>query len=188
VILVATPTRGEVLAGFTADLVQLIKADPKVDWLVATGTYLPNLRTALVGAAKAYSHILFIDSDMRFPPDTPERLLKHDLDIVGANCPQRTQKGTTAFIGQKQVPSLGKSGLQKVDSLGMGVTLIKTSVFDKIPAPWFATPYDGNKFVGEDVFFCHKAREHGFNIWIDHELSLEIKHTGTIDLTHKETI
>src|SRR5678816_4015859 len=30
------------------------------------------------------THIWWIDSDMGFAPDTPQRLLKHELDVVGA--------------------------------------------------------------------------------------------------------
>jgi len=186
VIVVATPTRGEVLATFTSDLIQLLKYSPEAQWATCVGSYIPNNRIALVNQAIGASHILFIDSDMRFPPDTLERLLKHKKDIVGANCRQRTQDQWTATKNGKFVSS--SKGLEEVDTLGFGVTLIDMNVFTgklrKLPEPWFAMPYhtQDKKLVGEDVYFCTVAKENGFKIWVDHDLSQEVKHTGSVEL------
>jgi hypothetical protein len=127
------------------------------------------------------SHVLFIDSDMRFPSDTLERLLKHDVDIVGANCVQRTQKQFTARKNGEFVSSIGKTGIEEVDTLGFGVTLIKAEVFEKMEEPWFHTPFDGNKHVGEDVYFSTMAGKNGYKIYIDHDLSQHIKHAGLVE-------
>lgn len=177
-IVIATPSRDKVEATFTYDLVQLIQNTKDVVFAVSLGTYLQNLRTSLVKQAvlSGATHILFIDSDMRFPNDTVERLLKHNKDIVGANCRQRTQNEWTARKDDKFISSDNKTGLEEVDTLGFGVTLIKLDVFGE--QPWFAMPFHEEKFIGEDVFFSHYAKEKGFKIWIDHDLSQEIKHTG----------
>lgn len=174
-ILIATPTKETVNAGFSYDLVQLIKNNPDAYYSISQGTLLCNQRTDLVKAAiKSHlSHVLFIDSDMRFPADTIQRLMKHRLDIVAANCVHRGSQKTTGDIESK-----GKTGIEEIEKIGFGVTLIRTEVFLKIPEPWFATPYDGERFVGEDVFFCHKVRESGIKIFVDHDLSLEVKHEG----------
>ena len=118
---------------------------------------------------------------MRFPPDVAQRLRSHNLDVVGANCRQRTADGWTAFKDGKQVSSAGKVGTERVDTLGMGVTLIKTSVFSRLPRPWFPMQWDSTvgKYVGEDVGFCLAAKAAGINIWIDHSLSSDIRHTAT---------
>jgi hypothetical protein len=42
--------------------------------------------------------------------------------------------------------------------------------------------------LGEDFYFCHKAREAGFHILIDQALSREIRHVGELDYTHAHTI
>lgn len=164
--------------GFAFDLVQLVKHSPDTFFLISQGTILPNQRTQLVRQAlQAHaSHVLFIDSDMRFPPDTLERLLAHKLDVVGANCKHRQANKWTA-----QVSSRGKTGLRKVKQLGFGVTLIRMDAFMRIPEPWFATPFNGNEFIGEDIFFCDKFQKAGLEIYIDHDLSQEVKHTGTKD-------
>jgi hypothetical protein len=184
-ILVATPARDTVNATFTYDLMQL-EGDFK--FAISLGTYIPNNRIALVNQAieSKSTHILFIDSDMRFPKDTIARLLAHKKDVIGANCRQRTQDEWTARKGGKFVGS-GK-GIEEVDTLGFGVTLIDMNVFTgklrKMPEPWFQMPYhtQDKKLVGEDVYFCTVAKEAGFKIWIDHDLSQEVRHTGSVEM------
>jgi hypothetical protein len=39
--------------------------------------------------------------------------------------------------------------------------MIKTSIFDRIKAPWFEPEFD----LGTDVQICQKAREAGFSVW-----------------------
>lgn len=181
---ICTPARDTVQATFTADLVALLKYSPEAKWMLCQGSYIPNNRIKLVHTAMeaGASYILFIDSDMRFPPDTIGRLLKADKDIVGANCKQRSQNEWTARKNGKFINSTDQKGLEEVDTLGFGVTLIDMKVF-KIPEPWFAMPYhtQDKKLIGEDVYFCTVAKEQGFKIWIDHDLSQEVKHTGTVE-------
>lgn len=182
-IIIGTATRGEVLATFTYDLIQLLKHSPEAVWGFSSGSYISNNRIAIVRQALETNagHILFLDSDMRFPADTLQRLLLHDKDIIGANYKQRTQEEWTA---RKDGKFIGKGfGLGEVDTLGLGVTLIKRAVFEKFE-PWFAMPYDPQekKQVGEDVYFCTMAKQNGFKIWVDHDLSHEVKHTGTVEL------
>jgi len=190
-VVIATPTRGEILGRTVSDLIQLIKYSPETEWMLAEGTYLNNLRTILVDtavAAKA-SHILFIDSDMRFPKDSLERLLKHKKEIVGANYRQRTQDQFCASKGDKFISSGGKKGLEEVDSVGFGVLLVDTTVFTSplraVPKDAFAMPFDTSqgKFVGEDVYFCTMAKDRGFKVWIDHDLSQEVRHTGMVEFS-----
>src|SRR5207249_1876609 len=50
-------------------------------------------RARSIMAAKAleadWDYILFIDGDMKFPADALDRLLKHNVDVVGALCTMR---------------------------------------------------------------------------------------------------
>jgi hypothetical protein len=41
--------------------------------------------------------------------------------------------------------------------------LIKNKVFDAIPRPWFHWGQDES----DDVFFCRRARDHGFKVHVD---------------------
>lgn len=182
-IALCSPTRESFHSGFTFDLVALVQANPDTQFFVSQGTLLCNQRTTLVREAlqAGASHVLFIDSDMRFPKDTVERLLAHDKDIIGANCIQRrtdVELPTAQKEGGMLFSSRNMKGIDEMDYLGFGVTLIKRAVFEKVSEPWFATPYDGTKFVGEDIFFCTKAKEAGFRVWVDHDLSQDVKHCG----------
>jgi hypothetical protein len=65
--------------------------------------------------------------------------------------------------------------------------LVQSEVFTKIGKPYFAlgySPADDN-YVGEDFFFCKKAREKGYQILIDQGLSKEVRHVGEMEYTHE---
>ncbi len=64
--------------------------------------------------------------------------------------------------------------LIKADAAGMGCTLINMEVFRKMEKPWFKTcpGYSPKTFapqskLTEDVYFCMKAKEAGFNLVVD---------------------
>jgi hypothetical protein len=184
VIVLATPTRDSVTAGFAADLAKLYRHRPDVKFGAALGIYIANLRQYAVRAAQQMgaSHILFIDSDMRFPEDTLDRLQAANVDIIGANCVQRTMpEWWVSRVDGASVSSVGRTGKQTVDSTGFGVMLIKLSVFDTLSRPWFATPFDGENHIGEDLYFCQQARLAGFSVWIDHDLSQAVRHQGAVE-------
>jgi hypothetical protein len=202
-IAVCTPARDMVHTMFTYDLVNMVanhtlNTNDAISLKISQGTLIANQRAELCLDAmrEKCTHVLFIDSDMRFPQDMIERLLQHDLDIVATNCARRRMPtGPTAQIykenGERElVYTMPEStGLQEVGSVGMGVMLIKANVFAKLAEPWFETPWRHDKrgYIGEDVFFCKKAREAGFKIWIDHDVSKEIGHIGMFEFKHDHT-
>jgi hypothetical protein len=188
-VVIATPTRDSVTAGFAGDLIKLMRRHPDARWMAPLGIYIADLRNKAVKAAQAAgaSHLLFLDSDMRFPEDTLDRLLAHNLDIVAANYVQRTMsEWCVARAGGVPVQSEGRTGLQWVDSTGTGVMLIKMSVFNAVSKPWFDTPFNGQTFTGEDVYFCQRARSLRFPVHIDHDLSQDVRHQGSVELSVQE--
>ncbi len=46
----------------------------------------------------------------------------------------------------------------------------------------FSTPFNGTDHIGEDLYFCQKARDAGFVVWIDHDVSQLVRHQGTVEL------
>ena len=171
-IAVATPARDMVHTMFAYDLVNMVahhtlNTNDAVSLKISQGTLIANQRAELCLDAmrEKCTHVLFIDSDMRFPQDMVERLLKHDLDIVATNCARRRMPtGPTAQIykenGERElVYTMPEStGLQEVGSVGMGVMLIKANVFAALSEPWFETPWRHDKrgYIGEDVSFAGK--------------------------------
>lgn len=162
-------------------------------------TILPAARTDLaIDAVNAgCTHVLFIDSDMRFPKETIHRLLEHGKAIVGTNAVTRrlppvptsyASVGPTDAENVRVYTTEASTGLEKVATTGTGVILIDTRVFQKIAPPWFHTPWNPEKltFGGEDAFFCMAAAKAGIDVWIDHDLSKEIGHIGTFEFKHSQ--
>jgi hypothetical protein len=131
-----------------------------------------------------YDYIMWIDSDSIFKPEDFMKLLSHKVDIVGGLV-KKSPKLYSCTMLNESVPFEelqcmtdadveGKTELIEGIATGMAFTLVKRGVFEKIPRPWFATTSISDPiapgrmtYVGEDVYFCFKAREAGFKIWLD---------------------
>jgi len=65
----------------------------------------------------------------------------------------------------------GKEGLIRVDYTGLGFMLVKKGVFESLDYPWFRPVEkqigDMVDFTMEDVGFCLRAREKGFEVLVD---------------------
>jgi GT2 family glycosyltransferase len=168
--------------------------------LQRTGCYIHLNREEIVLEAQRENatHIMFIDSDMIFPPDGINTLLSRNKEIIGGNYNYRQLPiRTVVKFDPKDIDSdeitltddPGNPENQKITikdptkpfkcrSAGMGFMLIKMSVFEKIPRPWFffKPSSDPEGFVGEDVWFCDRAKEAGFKVWCDP--SIHISHIG----------
>lgn len=130
-------------------------------------------------------YVLFVDSDMSFPPDALERLLADDRDIVGAVYVQRAEPYSPVMCPLDNAPIKGfVPPLLEVSRLGCGLMLISRRVFgdsvDPWLEPWFMFGYDKNSgtIISEDYYFCDRARKRDFSIWADIELSTMVTHWG----------
>lgn len=194
-VAICVPSRETVVAGFAFDLARMIaKADCNISLLNSAGTLIVNQRTDLAKEAlkAGATHVLYLDDDMRFPADTLDRLLAHDRDIVAANYVTRKFPiQPVAFANDTDQTRVhtnpDSTGLEPVASVGMGVMLVKAEVFDKIGLPYFMIGFSPKslEYTGEDIFFCRKARQAGCGVFIDHDLSKEVKHTGTLEFQHE---
>lgn len=135
-----------------------------------------------------FDHVLWIDSDMEFPPDAVDRLLAHDVDIVGGLCHSRHfpyAPTTMRLFGEAfgfEVPTLGvvydfDGDLLEVDATGAAFLLVKRSVFERLGTSCWWDPIDGSN---EDIAFCSRAREAGLKLHVD--TSLDIGHKTQIIL------
>lgn len=124
---------------------------------------------------KGDTHILFIDSDMSFPPDTLKRLLAHDKDIVTVEYSRRKLPPDSVT---QPLEERSETELYKGKVIGAGCLLIKTSVFEKITKPWFNFGRDatGAVVIGEDTWFARSAMDAGIDAWIDP--TIKVGHVG----------
>jgi len=186
-VAIVIPSHNLVPMQFALSLAGLVGVSTSPDVQVALiniqGVYLPVTRTMGVNKARAMeaTHVMFIDSDMSFPADGIHHLLRPDKDIIGANYVRR-QLPHDSLARAKNGKDQDVSGVVEVDQLPTGFMLIKTSVFDRIPKPWFATPWndDNENLTGEDYYFCDKARANGISIWMDADLSTHVTHWGDV--------
>jgi hypothetical protein len=131
-------------------------------------------------------YMLWIDSDMVFPATTALRLLAHKEPVVAANYVRRQlpAKGVAyETIGDwnNPLPFEPQDELAPVEGIGMGCMLVKTSILEEIPQPWFEfgwTP-ESNDHLGEDMIFCQKMAQAGYTVKVDTQLSMEMRHLGT---------
>jgi len=157
-----------------------------LDVLTEGSCYVHWNREELVEKAlsRDYSHLWFFDTDVTCPPDTLDRLLAHNVDIVGGYYPvrQRDQSYSTLKINVNGVitplvpplpdkPFCSVNGNELV-TIPTGCMLIRLSVLEKIQPPYFRC----DRPVGEDVFFCAWLWSAGVKIWCDP--TIEMGHVG----------
>lgn len=152
--------------------------------LTQDGSMLVQSRHDLVKNAIRHdaTHVLFLDSDMVFPKDLLRNMLLRDKDILALNCTTRAWPVRHIAHDHMQdlIDSRGKTGLQKVQQIGLAVMLIRIDVLKKLRPPMFMMEWvpDTGSYCGEDIYFCQLAQEAGFDVWIDHDLSQKVLHVG----------
>jgi hypothetical protein len=155
--------------------------------------------------------LLWVDTDIAFEPDQVGQLLEHDLDIVGGcylNVFGTGQQGTgdgppipvasvqTGPGKFKRGDVLPQTGLHKVSGLGMGFTLVRRVVFEKLTTgplwPFAELAVTGEDIgavdevdkrtihmLSEDITFCFRAQAAGFEVYLD--MDCKVRH-------HKSTV
>lgn len=136
------------------------------------------------------THLLWIDSDHTFPYDTAHRLLAHGRPWVGINATTRVPPVRPTALKKEGMPlqtTEHSTGLERVWRMGFGITLIEARVFKAMEKPWFNLEWVNldptAAHVGEDIYFCEKAKHAGFQPMVDHDLTKETAHIGSVAFT-----
>ncbi len=144
------------------------------------------------------THLLCIDSDLGWPAQAVLAFLEHNEDFLGAVYPTRKDNMFLFRPIKNDDGSVVKNnkGLLKVEYIPAGFMMIKRDVIvkmrefhanlkftpkvenDQMFAGYalFDTEVWEGEFWGEDYYFCRKAREAGFDIWVDP--LVEFDHAG----------
>lgn len=163
----------------------------KQGFIMHHSSMITSARSLLAEAAESLGadYLLFLDSDMTFPQDTPQRLLAHNKDIVGATYVRRGPPYDLLghAVDEKTAAS---TGLIEMTHLPTGCLLIKMSVFKDFVAPYFRFRFDEEKKFthGEDFVFSEDARAKGYKLWCDMDLTRDIGHLFQYELKPEDAI
>ena len=122
------------------------------------------------------THVMFIDDDMAFEPDSMMKLAEHsDLDVVFGlyllrNFPHYPVIFDEAHSDGKckfMFLTPDKEGLVEVVNGGTGFVLIKTDVFKAMEKPWFRLGEIIKDEWCDDVGFFNRVRQTGFKMYCD---------------------
>ncbi len=150
---------------------------------------IEQMRNAIVqDAIRSYcTHLIMMDTDQVYHPETITRLLAHDLDVCGCLVYRRyppfdplMMKGE---INKYQtIKEWEPNSLVEVDATGTGCLMFKMEVFQKMMAPWFRVrESDTGTVVGEDIGFCSDLRQAGYKIFVD--TSIPAGHLSQLQIT-----
>lgn len=121
-------------------------------------------RAAKIAVDGGFDYLLFLDSDMDWPPETLQRLMLCKSDVA---CIDMWSRGIPSFrmVSKKNgdgsikpVPDDLATGIVDVETCGMGCTLIGVPLLkrmkEKLGELWFQAASHS-----EDVSFCYLAKE-----------------------------
>jgi len=167
------------LHSFYASVFNMLKKYPHFNIKVSPqpSTDIVRARNWCVAKAKQLQadYLWFVDEDIRVNYDTLQLLYESKKDIVSAEIFRRsmiTEPLFTIFGENPDNPTeqilfpfwdYPKNSLFPVATAGTGCMLIKTTVFEKIPEPYFRF-YQG---ISEDTFFCLRFRENKIKTWVN---------------------
>ena len=191
-ILIAIPCMDQVPAPFAQSLAMIRKPDnDQVACAFQMGSLIYTSRNnlALQAMQLEMDYVLWLDSDMVFPQnllvDMKQTMDEKGLDFLSGLYFRRVPPFTPVLFDQLDFDDEGvcqwneftdiPDDLFQVGGCGFGAVLIKTDVLFEVQCKYetMFTPL-GN--TGEDLSFCWRARQCGYDIWCDPKQ--ELGHVG----------
>jgi hypothetical protein len=202
-VMIAVPSMEMVNAEFAQHLAMaaanMVANGIKINCAFNIGSVITIARRNLVDIflKSDFTHIFWVDSDMKFPIDAPIRLLARNKDIVGANYLRRRfpnpnftgMSGTNGKFTEFQTTD-NSPDMELIDVLPHGLVLCKREVYEKVPQPHYLQEYvpELNLEIGEDIYFCQQAQKAGYQIWCDQQLSRETSHIGIFHFNYNLSV
>lgn len=165
---------------------------PQCTTFIYNGQPVSKSRNIIVKSAFDWgaTHLLFLDDDMTFPENTLKILLEQNKDIIGSLAFKRKEpylpviyKKNPANPDRFITITDYEKGIIPVEATGAAFLLVKMDVFRRLKFPWFDFAPDEDhpgELIGEDLYFCKKAKEAGYSIWVDTVHT--IGHIGTVEV------
>ena len=146
--------------------------------------------------------LMFIDADINFDPQDIFRLLawvsEPNIGIAaGIPCARKVEKTYIVTLDEENNQlTMNGMGLVRAKRVATAFMMIKREVLEKLVKDnpqwhyWddktertlsavFDFQVKDNSYVGEDYLFCDRARDAGFEVWVDP--TIKLGHMGTIE-------
>lgn len=200
-ILVSVPNEGWIHKQVCFVTDRLLR-DPRVTLIRPTHRPYENNLQHIVNQFREQGFDWWLNIDADNPPmKNPLELIELDLPIIGLPTPivhflDEDKHGERPVywngyraIGDEYTEWTPKEGLQKVDAMGTGCFLIARRVFEhpELRHGAFLRQWapDGTVYKGNDISFCERAREAGFDIHMHYDYPCQHIHELDIALMVK---
>lgn len=194
-VFIAVPSMDTLPALFCQSLALLQRAgDTQIGFEVGSLVYNARNNLARQAIKSEADWVLWLDSDMVFGPDLLQRMLKvcteNGIDFLTALCFRRKPPFTPCLFDRLDKVDRGASytalmsvpdGRFKVGGCGFAGVLMSTDVLMSVASKFDGRMFDPLEGFGEDVSFCWRARQCGYDIWCDSEI--EMGHVGNCIVT-----
>lgn len=198
--LIAIPCMDTQPTGFTQSLLYMHKGDnPTVYFRPNSLVYDSRNLISLMAIEKEFDNVMWLDSDMMFPPNTLLKLQAHKTDMVTGLYVTRHAPVEPVLYDVLEEPARNADGyLEKkihpytdfprdayfpVAGCGFGCVLTSTNLLKRV---WdeFGPAFTPFPWAGEDISFCHRVNLLGYQIYCDSTVSCG--HIGTYVYTEKD--
>jgi hypothetical protein len=189
-LLIAIPSLDFMHVEFVKSLMGLIKSldEESIDYEVKilSGTLVYLARDEIVSYAIGYefTHVLWLDSDMVFTDQLFDDLYDTGKDFVCGVFHARRPGHQSCIFRSLTPPERYRwdeypSVPFLIKGCGMAATLIKTSILLDVKQK-YGSCFTPLPYLGEDLSFCKKADELGYEIWC--EPCARVGHIGHITI------
>lgn len=192
---IAVPCLETVPALFTQSLALLKRSgDTMIGFEVGSLVYNARNHLAQQAIQAEADQVLWLDSDMVFRPTLLEEMTKvcqdNDIDFLTGLCFRRKPPYTPTIFDMLEYKNERCSHTQfmsipegrfKVGGCGFAGVLLQTDVLMSVAAKFDGRMFDPLPGMGEDLSFCWRARQCGYEIWCDSEI--ELGHVGNTIVT-----
>lgn len=161
-IAILLPTRGLIFE----QTIKSVSNIPNSTLITVSGMPIPEAQNWLVTEALGapdVTHLYFVEEDMEIPEGTLEKMLDLNKDVVCVDYPVNGGWSTIKRVDRE------------IQHCGLGCTLVKREVFERLSEPWFRTDKSVDakteeimdipmKYGGHDIFFGIAVRKAGYKI------------------------
>ena len=196
-VLIAVPTFENIAPDTFKAIYNMDKGDHECVFEFVRGYDCATARNKIAKLALdcCADYVLMVDNDVTPPCDALLNMISHDVDVCSGFYMHR-DSSTNAVSDRTSICKLYRPDgwyyfdypiesqwtvaelrekreageyLLQIHGGGMGCILIRTSVFDRVPYPWFKWVDYGNgqNMLSEDLFFCESCRNEEIPIYAD---------------------